>query len=231
MKGINLLQKHGIDFSILSVLTSESLNYPDEIYSYFSNLNVKSIAFNVEESDGINTSLMFERKNLRGEYRAFMQRIYDLNADKKMKIRELEQTVNLIMSEPYARTFTFNINHPFSIVSVDTDGNASTFSPELLGIKNDEYNSFILGNLITDNLDKLTDSLVFKDLWNQIENGILRCQNECEYFSFCGGGSPSNKFGEHKKFNVSTTRYCELNYKELIDLVMERMEKKYELIN
>ena len=77
----------------------------------------------------------------------------------------------------------------------------------------------------------MIDSLTFNKLWRQIQRGINKCRTECEYFSFCGGGSPSNKFGEHQRFDVSTTKYCELHYKELIDLLTEKMEQKYSLLH
>ena len=112
IKGINLLQKHGVEFSILSVLTSESLNFPDEIYSFFSDLNISSIAFNVEESEGINTSTTFKDNHLRTKYRNFMSRIYDLNLDNKMKIREIEQTINLIIFRTKCQNFYFQCQPP-----------------------------------------------------------------------------------------------------------------------
>ena len=39
------------------------------------------------------------------------------------------------------------LNRPFSILSVDWEGNFSTFDPELLSVASDRYGSFNLGNI------------------------------------------------------------------------------------
>ena len=70
------------------------------------------------------------------------------------------------------------LKRPFSILSVDWEGNFSTFDPELLSVASDRYGSFNLGNI--------------KDL-----SLVETCHKSCEYFGLCGGGNGSNKFWEH----------------------------------
>ena len=36
---------------------------------------------------------------------------------------------------------------PLAMLNVDCNGNVSSFSPELLGYKNERYNNFIVGNV------------------------------------------------------------------------------------
>ena len=48
------------------------------------------------------------------------------------------------------------LNRPFSILSVDWQGNFSTFDPELLSVASDRYGTFNLGPLYVCNL--FTDS-------------------------------------------------------------------------
>ena len=55
INGIVLLKKHKIEFSVIAVLTDYSLDFPDEIYRFFRELGVKSLCFNMDEEDGVNT--------------------------------------------------------------------------------------------------------------------------------------------------------------------------------
>jgi uncharacterized protein len=56
-RGIELLRKADIQFSVISVLSATSLDYPDEIFDYFRTLPTnKGFAFNIDENDGANTN-------------------------------------------------------------------------------------------------------------------------------------------------------------------------------
>ena len=41
---------------------------------------------------------------------------------------------------------------PFAVTSMDVEGNISTFSPELLGLKSEKYGDYLLGNINTDRI-------------------------------------------------------------------------------
>ena len=55
VEGIDLLSDAGINFSIIAVLTADSLDHADEIYGYLSSFKTSGgFAFNVDENDGCN---------------------------------------------------------------------------------------------------------------------------------------------------------------------------------
>jgi uncharacterized protein len=63
-------------------------------------------------------------------------------------------------------------------------------------------------------------SPVARRLTDEIRQGVSACRDECEYFRYCGGGWPSNKFGEHGRFDVTETAMCSFIVKALLDAVL-----------
>ena len=65
----------------------------------------------------------------------------------------------------------------------------------------------------------------FKRLHEQIQIGVARCRNDCQYFGVCGGGAPANKYFENGDFASTETLYCRLTNKVIIDLALESIEE------
>jgi uncharacterized protein len=87
-----------------------------------------------------------------------------------------------------------------------------------------EYGDFILGNILDDDLDSTAASGKAVALNDAIQLGVQRCRDECEYFSACGGGAPSNKLFENGSFASTETLYCRLHRKTLIDMVLDNLQ-------
>ena len=49
LRGMRMLRDHHIPFDVITVLTSASLDYPDELFDFYIEHGVTSVAFNVEE--------------------------------------------------------------------------------------------------------------------------------------------------------------------------------------
>ena len=81
------------------------------------------------------------------KYRDFLRAFWRLSEQDgyPVVLREFEQVISLIQGN--ARMAQNELNRPFSILSVDWEGNFSTFDPELLSVASDRYGSFNLGNL------------------------------------------------------------------------------------
>ena len=62
-----------------------------------------------------------------------------------------------------------------------------------------------------------------------IQKGVSKCKQTCQYFTYCGGGAPSNKLYENKTFDSTETMYCKLGKQALIDVVLDYLERKYGL--
>jgi uncharacterized protein len=107
-----------------------------------------------------------------------------------------------------------------AMLNVDCLGNVSTFSPELLGYKNAEYNDFLIGNVNTDSMEQMRDSRWLAAMQRDIDAGVAACRASCEYFSVCGGGAPMNKLYENGSFASTQTTFCSLIQMAAADLVL-----------
>jgi uncharacterized protein len=56
MRGISLLQANEIDFSVIAVLTQNSLDFPEEIFNFFMEHQIRNVGFNIDETEGANPS-------------------------------------------------------------------------------------------------------------------------------------------------------------------------------
>ena len=156
IRGIRLLRKHRVPFHVISVLSTESMDAPRELFDFYVSEGIDHVCFNVEESEGDHVSLSIGRADAERAYYGFLSEFWRLSAaapGKIVFIREIEHALRQVL-RPQEAAFHNDLVEPFAITSMDHAGNVSTFSPELLGLKHERYGDFILGNV---NRDVLLD--------------------------------------------------------------------------
>lgn len=221
-----LLQKNDIQFGVVAVISEQSLDYPDEIYDFFVDLNVRGVGFNIEEVEGIN-----ETSSLGGgsddRVRQFLQRVFDRNcADGfPLQIREFDNAFEAVQMPDNNRTIDgkhYNLEtEALAMINVDYAGNFSSFSPELLGQPTEKYGSFTFGNLLRDGLFDATQNPHFQKVVADIDAGNRKCAATCPYWENCGGASPSNKYYENGSFDSTETHHCRAMIQMPIDIVRD----------
>jgi uncharacterized protein len=230
MKGLELLKKNNIEFSVISVLTDFTLDYPKEFYNFFKELNPLSVGLNIEEIENVNTiSSLFISTHILERYKNFIDKLFYLSyTDEKAKFffREFAQLEKLVFTKDKFMNGFGQQTIPFRILAVDVNGSFATFSPELLSAKAKEYSDFTLGNIFSDNLLDTLKTEKFKSIYSEILFGIRKCKQECDYFSVCGGGTPSNKYSENGSFNSTMTNHCRFRFQALFDVFFENLESE-----
>jgi uncharacterized protein len=225
--GIRLLRRHQVPFHVISVLSAASMAAPHEMFDFFVQEGIERVCFNVEESEGDHVSESFREAGIEAAYYRFLSEFWRLSAAAPGKItfiREIEDAIQQVI-RPADAPFRNQLVEPFSITSMDWAGNISTFSPELLGLKNPPYKDFVLGNIDRDLLVDLPRRANFTRMLADIEAGVEMCRERCEYFSVCGGGEPVNKLAENGSFASSETTYCRLTKMRATDLVLDALER------
>lgn len=224
LRGISFLQKNEIDFSIIAVISQDSLDYPDEIFNFFLENGITNVGFNMEEAEGVNQNSSLNQSGIEQRYKAFMERLWELNVKCQgaLKIREFETICGIAYTSSFL-DYT-DMNKPFVIVNFDSKGNFSTFDPELLSIKTEQYGDFIFGNVFEDTLVSITDTEKFQKIYQDIAAGVESCRQTCDYFALCGGGAGSNKYWENGTFNCTETQACRYRIKVIGDLVLAGLE-------
>lgn len=226
MRGIAKLREHQIPFTVICVLTKDTLQAPDDFWGFLEALGAAHVGLNVEEAEGVNPSSSLSAGECVGSLRAFLQRIAELSAaNPSIRLREFESMRGHLTAPPGSDVMRAD-NMPGAIVNIDVAGNVTTFSPELLGVEDGRYGKFHWGNVHTDDWPTVVSHPGFHKAYGDISAGIDQCRRSCAYFSVCGGGNPSNKLTELGTFAGAETQYCRLHVQTFADVVMKSLERE-----
>jgi len=226
LAGIHLLRREQIPFHVISVLTDQSLDAPEEMLEFYRSEGIESVCFNIEESEGAHVSALLASSAPRQRFHRFLGQFWrGAKRDDRIRfIREIDGILPRIFRASDADLRNVQVE-PFGMLNVDCDGNVSSFSPELLGLKNAAYNNFLIGNVCTDSFEDMRASQAMQAMTRDIAAGVHRCRESCGYFSVCGGGSPINKLSENGTFDSDRTGFCALTQMVPTDLILEAFDE------
>jgi uncharacterized protein len=227
LRGIELLKSNGIDFATVGVLSEYSLGFPDEIWRFYRSLGVGSLAFNFEDVEGVHVA-----SSLRGQAgvpkaQAFFNRLLFLRNSEapEVFIRELDYFLDGLPE--WRNEFRRIENVPLGIIGIAWNGDVSTFSPELIGMKHLSYGDFVFGNVRGGTLHAMQRNLKFQVVRDQIVSGIQKCKATCQYFCVCGGGQPSNKLYQNGTFDSAETLACQLRVQSIANVAIDFLETRW----
>lgn len=226
MTGIRLLRRESVPFHVISVLSQNSMDAPQELLDFYVAEGIEDVCFNVEESEGAHVSDLLGGDEPQHRFTVFLSTFWRLarQGDKIRFIREIDGMLPRVFRPEGERVRNVQVE-PFGMLNVDSNGNVSTFSPELLGLKNAKYNDFVIGNINAASLEEMRRSASMAAMSRDIAAGVELCRQSCEYFSVCGGGAPVNKLFENGSFNSARTSFCDLTQKVPIDLILEAFSR------
>jgi len=224
MQGIRELRDAGLSFSVIAVLTDRSVDHADAMYEFFVTNGIGVVGFNIEEQEGAHAASSIDAPGFAARYAAFIARFHELvRRDGVLAVREFEYFENRIL-KPRARSN--DQVQPLAILSVDADGNFSTFSPELLDARDERHENFVLGNVHQGGFRAALDTAKFARIHDEISAGVRACSASCEHFVVCGGGAPSNKLFENGSMDSTVTDYCRYTKKMIAELVLNRLSER-----
>src|ERR1700678_3310449 len=225
IEGVRILRRENVPFHVISVLSAAALDGPQEMLDFYLAEGIEDVCFNVEESEGDHVSGLFAANDVRSRFRRFLGEFWTLSrrCERIRFVREIGGMLPRVFRPDGSALGTVQVE-PFGMLNIDCLGNVSSFSPELLGLKNDQYADFIIGNILTDTLDQMRASAAMVAMTRDIAAGVGHCRGSCEYFSVCGGGAPVNKLAENGSFRSTRTSFCELTQMVPIDLILEAFD-------
>ena len=213
IRGVRLLKEERIPFHVISVLSKEALECPDELHAFYVEEGIEDVCFNVEESenDHVSELMTLSRDSMREKFNTFLHRFWTISRQTPGIgfIREIDGLIPRIFRPEEAPLSNEQVE-PLAMLNIDCKGNVSSFSPELLGYKNERYNNFIVGNVHEHTIEQMLASKAMEAMATDIRAGVEACKKECGYFSLCGGGAPVNKLSENGTFASTQTSFCNL---------------------
>ena len=223
MRGLYLLQAWGLRPHVIMVLTRSSLDRADAIWEFLVANKIDMVGFNPEEAEGINVSSSVHDDDSERAYRRFISRCLALRDASGVgpRVREIESATSVL--QLHSNTARAQDNIPMAIINFDFDGNVSTFSPELLTATHQPYGRFVFGNVYQNALTEVLTDPKFQLVNQAIQDGVDQCRDTCDYYRFCGGGSPSNKMVELGNLAGTETRSCRLRIKVTVSSIADHL--------
>jgi uncharacterized protein len=93
----------------------------------------------------------------------------------------------------------------------------TAFSPEFMEVRAPEYDDFVVGNILDNDLEDLALTDNFQRINDHVARGVSACKAGCLYFGVCGGGSPVNKYCEQGNLGGTETEFCRLSTQAAAD--------------
>ena len=236
-QGMELLNRAGIPFHVISVVTRATLAHPESFLDDVISTGAFEIGLNFEEQEGVHASSSLGEASVEEEVRRFFARLLE-HARKRSRdgcgaprIREVDSLSALLLQPRPGGVAARGTqeNEGFRIVSVAHDGACSTWSPELLEQRGADGGNFILGNVLNDSLENLWRGEAFRIRQREIDRGRDACARDCAFYEVCGGGSPSNKLSELQRLDGTRTRHCRVTRQVLAEVVLSALESDFGL--
>jgi uncharacterized protein len=201
--GIDVLRRHGIDFSAIAVVSADSVCGAAEILDYLEALDCRLVGFNMEEKEGANHRGGTPSMELS---RSFWRDVFTwTETHPTMPVREVQRMFDFLALDPVGRAT--DVAHD-TIPSVAYNGDVVLLSPELVGIRDERYGDFVAGSVLVDSLPTIIDRAMELDYVREFTRGVQRCKATCEYFAFCQGSHAGNRYFEHGTFTATETQHC-----------------------
>jgi len=213
MAGVSALTRAGVDFSIIAVVGEDSLERGTEIFDFLRQLGAKAIGFSIEKIEGANLESSLTAGPHFDRVREFFRAVTaaNLESDRPVVIREVEHVLTGLPATAADRPISDEITLG-RIVSITRDGRVGFFSPELsTNPMSPSYDEFTFGNLLRESFDDIEDRAARSRLMADAIAGAAACRDSCEFWRFCGGGSPSAKISETGSAATTRTAFCVLS--------------------
>jgi uncharacterized protein len=121
------------------------------------------------------------------------------------------------------------MSRPFRSLSVDVNGNVSTFYAGLTADESrDLYGDgqgLLIGNLVSQELEEIARSDKLRRIAEDFETSHRACEAVCDYYSLCSGGFNLIKHKRFGTFAATETPECFVHVKTFANALLEDMNK------
>ncbi|MFJ6126418.1 cyclophane-forming radical SAM peptide maturase AmcB [Streptomyces griseoviridis] len=225
LRGITTLRECGVPFSVISVVGTLGISMPEELMEFLDSLGARSVGFNIEEIEGVNTD--------REPPNALQAQDFWLgvltwsgqhpDAPEVGAVARLAEYLRLIRSGQGAE-WSGRLLDP--IPTVSWKGDVVLLSPELADTAAPEYGDFSAGNILEQPLVEILRDAHRLRYVRDFLTGLDRCEATCEFFGFCRGAQAANRYFENGSLKSTETNYCRVSRQALVKALSTLAEKE-----
>ncbi|HSG33372.1 MAG TPA: radical SAM protein [Sphingomonadaceae bacterium] len=209
MRGAGLLNRFGLAWTLLAVVTWEVMRDPAAFVAFVRSTGCSALGFKVEETNVGNLSALAGRDSLEDAYRRFVQHLYRAFPEGgPIFVREFEEYRSM-RGAPGTQAVPVTMI-PFRNLTVGVNGDFTIFSGELLFREDDAY---AYGNVLDGPLLDCLQTEKFMSVTQEMIQGARRCAANCPNYGECGSFFQSQKLAEHGTFDAEETLACRLEVK------------------
>ncbi|MGW3179169.1 cyclophane-forming radical SAM peptide maturase AmcB [Kitasatospora sp. NPDC001119] len=208
MKGIERLRRHGVPFSLIAVVSRETITHPDRLLDFLAALRPVSIGLNIEESEGVNTE---RHPPTREQAVEFWRKVLAWSRRQPggtAPVRELERLGRYLRMSRAQRPDRTHLSRADPLPAIAKNGDVFLLSPELAGVTAPAYNDFRAGNVLEQSIGAILGQAHRLTYVGEFLTGLEECESTCEFFDYCRGSQAGNRYFEHQTFAVAETDYC-----------------------
>lgn len=209
MRGLKLLQQHGVEYNVMASVGRETAKEPLAVYRFFKDAGVEFMQFTPvverladEQSAGIGLRLAgpatLERREAQTQVSPWS---VEPEAYGDFLIEIFEEWVRHDVGTVFVMNFEWAINAWIGAPSpvcvhakqcgrslvIEHDGS-------LYACDHCVYPQFLLGNILTDTLPGMVEQSLRTQFGIRKESTLPRCCRECEALAACQGGCPKHRF-------------------------------------
>jgi uncharacterized protein len=219
MRGIGLLRRHRVEFSVIAVVSDPTPELAAELYEFFAELGCAVLGVNIEEQEGVNVrSNDFDARAVTGFWAALTEA---WRRNPVLKVREIERVLGYVAAEFEGRADQFLPSAIDPFPTVTHDGDVVLLSPELAGFTDHRGGGFAIGNVLCTSLASLVAAAASQPWVAEFRAGLGACRATCPYFGFCGGAHAANRYFELGRFDATETDHCRNSKIRLLEGVLD----------
>ncbi len=220
MKGIQLLNKHGVEWNALAVINDFNADYPLEFYHFFKDIHCKYIQFTpiveriVNRTDGLTLAPGMQDQGKLADF--------SITADQwgNFLCTIFDEWVRKDVGNYYIQLFDATLANWAGVAPGICDmakecGHAAVmeFNGDVYCCDHFVYPEYKLGNLHQKTLTEMLYSKRQKDFGEMKYKSLPRQCKECEFLFACHGECPKNRFLKDKYGEFGLNYLCEGYYR------------------
>ncbi|MCX4663902.1 cyclophane-forming radical SAM peptide maturase AmcB [Streptomyces uncialis] len=215
MRGIGRLRERGIPFSVISVVTQNSMVAPEELLEFLTSLGCDSVGFNIEETEGANVG---RQAPLAEQAEEFWRRTltWCQRDGYRLKVREIERLAEYLRLIRDGEHERWGQRHLDPIPTVSFNGDVVLLSPELADTTDPAYDDFLVGNILRTPLAEIIDNAHRIGYVSEFMTGLNNCRARCPFFDFCRGAQAANRYFENGDLSTTETNHCRVSRQALV---------------
>jgi uncharacterized protein len=212
LRGIERLNRHGIRWSLLSVVTHETMRDPQAFIRFVRSTGCATLGFKVEETNVAHQSKLGGYAGVERLYADFVRALWEAFPPAgPVRVREFDEYREARRPDRKVQVVPVTLI-PFRNLTVAVNGDFTIFAGELLFREDDR---FVFGNVLDGPLLDCLQTIRFRSLTAEMLAGAKRCANSCAHYSDCGSFYISQKHAETGSFDAGETLACRLEIKTL----------------